>query len=67
MPLTLVWMNTLSKLVVIYPCLNLVSKKLVSPSSGAVNQQRYRTTLNQRRDLTKNDNVGKEATEALVG
>ena len=30
MPLTLVWMNTLSKLVVVCPCLNLISKKLVS-------------------------------------
>ena len=33
---------------------------------SASNQQRYRATLKQRRNATKNDNVGKEVTEALV-
>ncbi|CAH3133067.1 unnamed protein product [Pocillopora meandrina] len=33
---------------------------------SAANQQRYRATLKQRRNPTKNDNVGKEVTEALV-
>ena len=33
---------------------------------SAVNQQRYRATLKQRCNPTKNDNVGKEVTEALV-
>ena len=33
---------------------------------SAANQQRYCATLKQRRNPTKNDNVGKEVTEALV-
>ena len=33
---------------------------------SASNKQRYRATLKQRRNPTKNDNVGKEVTEALV-
>ena len=33
---------------------------------SSANQQRYRATLKQRRNPTKNDNVGKEVTEALV-
>ena len=33
---------------------------------SAANQRRYRATLKQRRDPTKNDNVGKEVTGAFV-
>ena len=62
MPSTLVWMNTLSKFEFDFQKTGLPKRWRKS----AANQQRYRATLKQRRDPTKNDNVGKEVTEALV-